>query len=435
MIKHLYRHIASWAGFFLLAALLISCAKESSVVDSPEVKQPQPAQTPIALSAYTAQPIAASTRADQSLLADHGIPNGKSIGVFAYYHQGTDSNSDGIIEDGTWSGDETPNFMFNQKATNDAAEDGFSYSPLKYWPNMLHDKLSFIGYYPYTTNLVGESPSDDRGIALSSNVEGLPAFELTVSNDVTKQVDFLISDLLTGLPNHTSAVSPSSASDRDDLTIVDKVRLLFHHATSKVTIRIAIDEDIREDFMSMTISKLELTNIYRKGTVTPSYAPLTGTTTINVTGASESQNYTIVNVPEDPEDPVINHLTDTYLMLPQTLAYDADDSDNPVKNAQINISYSITLRSHGTVYTYEEVNEKIVETETDHYTYSNTASLPLAEMKMASAPTTAITSWLPNHHYIYTIRLTAKRIEFTGEVVEWGQEVPWDNIVVDQIGT
>ena len=435
MIKHLYRHIASWAGFFLLAALLISCAKESSVVDSPEVKQPQPAQTPIALSAYTAQPIAASTRADQSLLADHGIPNGKSIGVYAYYHQGTDSNSDGIIEDGTWSGDETPNFMFNQKATNDAAEDGFSYSPLKYWPNMLHDKLSFIGYYPYTTNLVGESPSDDRGIALSSNVEGLPVFELTVSNDVTKQVDFLISDLLTGLPNHTSAVSPSSASDRDDLTIVDKVRLLFHHATSKVTIRIAIDEEIREDFMAMTISNLELTNIYRKGTVTPSYAPLTGTTTINVTGASESQNYTIVNVPEDPEDPVINHLTDTYLMLPQTLAYDADDSDNPVKNAQINISYSITLRSHGTVYTYEEVNEKIVETETDHYTYSNTASLPLAEMKMASAPTTAITSWLPNHHYIYTIRLTAKRIEFTGEVVEWGQEVPWDNIVVDQIGT
>ena len=438
MINHLYRHIASWAGFFLLAALLISCAKESSVVDSPEVKQPQPAQTPIALSAYTAQPIAASTRADQSLLADHGIPNGKSIGVFAYYHQGTDSNSDGIIENGTWSGDETPNFMFNQKATNDAAEDGFSYSPLKYWPNMLHDKLSFIGYYPYTTNLVGGSTTDDRGIALKkgSDDAGLPTFELTVSDDVTKQVDFLISDLLTDLPNGTSAVSPSSAVNREGLTIVDKVRLLFHHATSKVTIRIAIDEEIREDFMAMTISNLQLTNIYRKGTVTPSYAPLTGTTTINVTGASESQNYTIVNVPEDPEDPVINHLTDTYLMLPQTLAYDADDSDDPVKNAQINISYSITLRSHGTVYTYDGAGNPV---ETDHYTYSNTASLPLAEMKMSSDKTTPITTWQPNHHYVYTIRLGAKRIEFTGEVVEWGDERGWDgdveDVLVNQIET
>ena len=434
MINHLYRHIASWAGFFLLAALLISCAKESSVVDSPEVKQPtQPAQTPIALSAYTAQPIAASTRADQSLLADHGIPNGKSIGVFAYYHQGTDSNSDGIIDtDGTWTGSETPNFMFNQQATCSTADDAFIYAPLKYWPNTPHDKLSFIGYYPYTTNLVGESPSDDRGIALSSNVEGLPAFELTVSNDVTKQVDFLISDLLTGLPNGTSAVSPSSAVNREGLTIIDRVRLLFHHATSKVTIRIAIDEEIREDFMSMTISNLELTNIYRKGTVTPSYASATGTT-INVTEDKTDPDYkTTYKIVDASVNPVVNHLTDTYLMLPQTLVYDAEHPDVPANNAQINISYSITLRSHGTVYTYDGAGNPV---ETDHYTYSNTASLPLAEMKMASAPTTAITSWLPNHHYIYTIRLTAKRIEFTGEVVEWGQEVPWDNIVVDQIGT
>ena len=421
----LYRHIASWVGFFLLAALLTSCAKESSVVDSPEVTQPtQPAQSPIALSAYTAQPIA-TTRANPGLLAEGGIPNGKSIGVYAYYHE----NSTWAIDDAANPKRTQPDFMFNQKATNEADKDGFSYSPLKYWPNTDQDKLSFIGYYPYTDKTIvddAENPVNPESKAytgitpnLAANGTGLPSFDFIVKNDVTKQVDFLISDVLTNLPNGTSAVSPSSATGRDNLTIVDKVRLLFHHATSKVTIRIAIDEKIRQDFMSMTISNLELTNIYRKGTVTPTYNTSTGTT-INVTNVSESGNYIIVDASVNP---VVNHLTDTYLMLPQTLA----------STAKINATYSITLRSHGTVYTYDGAGNPV---ETDHYTYSNTASLPLAEMKMASDNTTPITTWLPNHHYIYTLRLGANRIEFTGDVVEWEfvEEVPWDNIVVDQIG-
>ena len=418
------RRFLGYIGWMCLTALLVltGCASDSGeTVASKPVQPTQPTQavqTPIALSAYTAQPTAANTRADESLLAEHGIPDGKSIGVYAYYHPGTDSNADGIIDkDGKWSGSETPNFMFNQQATNNAAEDGFSYSPLKYWPNTQHDKLSFIGYYPYTTTFSGST--DPNGIVLTkgSNDAGLPAFELTVSDDVTKQVDFLISEVLTGLPNGTSAVYPSSATDRNSLTIVDKVRLLFHHATSKVTIRIAIDENIRQDFMSMTISNLELTNIYRKGTVEPSYASATGTT-INVTEDTTDPAYkTTYTIVDASVNPVVNHLTDTYLMLPQTLA----------NTASLNISYSLTLRSHGTVYTYDN-NGKPVET--DHYTYTNTASLPLAGLKRTSDKT-PIDTWEPNHQYVYTIRLSAERIEFTGQVVEWGQEVEWAGEVKD----
>ena len=74
--------------------------------------------------------------------------------------------------------------------------------------------------------------------------------------------------------------------------------------------------------------------------------------------------------------------------------------------------------------------------ETDRYTYSNSVLLPLAKMKRANSET-EIDKWLPNHHYIYTLRLGANRIEFTGDVVEWEfvEEVPWDDIIVDQIGT
>lgn len=404
-----------------LLALTSCTADKGETVVSPSVPQPtQSVQAPIALSAYTAKPTVAGTRADQGLLAEGGIPNGKSIGVYAYYHQGVGDTP------GAWSASVKPDFMFNQKATNNAEEDGFSYSPLKYWPNTNHDKLSFIGYYPYTTTFSGSEDANGIVLTKGSDDTGLPAFELTVSDDVTKQVDFLISDLLTDLPNGTPVVSPSSASDRDHLTIVDKVRLLFHHATSKVTIRIAIDEEIRQDFMSMTISNLELTNIWRKGTVTPSYAPATGTT-INMEGEpSDSLTYTIVKADPDPEK-TINYIKDCCLMLPQTLAYVENDAAN---TANLNITYSVTLRSHGTVYTYDNDGNPVA---TDHYTYSNTASLPLAKLKL-SGSSSEINTWLPNHHYIYTIRLTAKRIEFTGEVVEWGEEVPWDDIVVDQIG-
>ena len=192
--------------------------------------------------------------------------------------------------------------------------------------------------------------------------------------------------------------------------------------------------------MSMTISNLKLTNIYRKGTVTPTYDDETGTS-INVTGVSDSLTYTIVKADPDPEK-TINHIKDCCLMLPQTLAlvYDTADPEedlekkklNLAETAKITISYSIELRSHGTVYIYDEVTGK--PKETDHYTYSNTGMLPLAKLTRKGSGT-KIGAWEPNHHYVYTIRLGAKRIEFTGQVVEWGQEVPWDNIVVDQIGT
>ena len=197
--------------------------------------------------------------------------------------------------------------------------------------------------------------------------------------------------------------------------------------------------------MSMTISNLELTNIWRKGTVTPEYNASTGETTINMEGEpSDSLTYTIVKANPDPEK-TINHIKDCCLMLPQTLAlaYDPEDTEEDLekkkldlaKTAKINITYSVTLRSHGTVYTYDGAGNP---EETDHYTYGNTALLPLAKLKL-SGSSSEIDKWLPNHHYIYTIRLTANRIEFTGEVVEWGDTLGWDgvdieDVLVNQIG-
>ena len=43
-----------------------------------------------------------------------------------------------------------------------------------------------------------------------------------------------------------------------------------------------------------------------------------------------------------------------------------------------------------------------------------------------------LTEWLPNHHYVYTIRLTANRIEFTGQVVDWGEYEETPDINVEE---
>ena len=396
MIKQLHKHIASWVGLFLLAALLISCAKESSVVDTPEVKQAEP--VPVGLSGYVPKAQTAGTRSSILYNTDQGIPDGRSIGVYAYYHQNS-----------TWADDDDaepkctqPDFMFNQQATHNKLADAYIYSPLKYWPNTPEDKLSFIGYYPYTDKTIDdddENPvvaesKESTGIVpqLTISGTGLPTFDFTVKDNVDEQVDFLVSELL---------------KDQTKPAIHESIRLLFKHATSKISFRIVIADDIKADVATFSVSSIGLTNIYTQGKLTPSY----------------SGSETLLTWEKDTDSPTKNYTCaadKSYLLLPQTLSNDA----------QLTLDYSITFKSGGTVFTYE--GGKLVESATYTYSYP-TASVQLNTLKV-TGPETPLTTWEANHHYIYTICLTAKRIEFTGQVVEWGQTIPWEDIVVDQIG-
>ena len=387
-MKQLHRKIASWAGLLLLAALLISCAKESSVLDTPEVKQAEP--VPVGLSGYVPKAQTAGTRSSEFFNTDQGIPDGRSIGVYAYYHQNSNWLSDTSTQ---------PDFMTNQQATHNKLADAYIYSPLKYWPNTPSDKLSFIGYYPYTDGAAsGETSKTSTGITNITLVEGddgrvLPTFDFTVKDAEADQVDFLVSDLLV---NQTKPA------------IHESIRLLFKHATSKISFRIVIADDIKADVATFTVNSIGLTNIYTKGTLTPSY------------DGSE----TLLTWEKDTDSPTKNYTgtaDKSFLLLPQTLTNDA----------QLTLDYSITFKSGGTVFTYE--GGKPVEKATYTYSYP-TASVQLNSLKVTGSDA-PLTKWEANHHYIYTIRLTAKRIEFTGQVVDWGQEVEWDDIIVNQIGT
>ena len=141
--------------------------------------------------AYTVQP----TRSSAKFTATAGIPVGQSMGVYAYLHN---------TETRNYSAD-SPNFMWNQKATRQEDTEPFTYEPLKYWPNDETNKLSFIAYFPYCNGAENDGTDEDiesTGVEpqLTNSGTGLPTFNFTVQDDIDDQVDFLVSDVLPNMP-------------------------------------------------------------------------------------------------------------------------------------------------------------------------------------------------------------------------------------------
>ena len=360
-------------------------------VESPELEKEQRA---VSFGGYTEQ---FQTRADAAK-EKRVIGDGESMGVYAYLH-----------DNGTWADESpnTPNFMWNQQATYNEELDAFIYSPLKYWPNEENDKVSFIAYYPFTDPA---SPAS-TGLTpqLTNDGTGLPSFQFTVNDTPANQVDFLVSDLITNLPK-TRDTEDDPHTAFNDLNIYDRVHFIFHHALAKVEFRIVADANIVNDLARFTILSpgITVSNIKKKGTMTATYAPATGTQLSWTPDADEENKHTYTFKTYEP-----------LLLLPQEL----DDE------AQFKVSYEIAFKSDKTTYEYDNLGKP---TATNEYVYQKTnATLQLNEMKMTGT-NTPLTQWLPNHHYIYTIRLRANRIEFTAQVVEWGEEVTWSGEFVNQ---
>ena len=369
---------------FNVSMLITACTAEETPMNS---------SRPITFTSYTSQPM---TRADSALLADNTIPAGKSIGVYAYYHDNT-----------TWSDAATPNFMCNQQATNIGLDLPFSYSPLKYWPNENEDKVSFIAYYPYTSNSTAELNALGLTAYLNTFSDpgtGLPTFRFTVKGDVKQQVDFMVSDLIPELPKSRDT-DPNPGNPLDNLTVTDRVRFLFKHALSKIEFRVVVDPAVREDLAYFTLKGIQLTNIYNEALLTPTYIPpvppaTEGTTTLNWS------NYDSNTADYDCKT------TEAYLLLPQTLH----------KDAQLIVTYDLAFKSEGTTYTYDGSGNPVA---TEEYVFANRSTTHQLKSLKLSGTTTQIDEWLPNHHYIYNLVIHPHSIEFTGQVVDWGQEVPF----------
>lgn len=379
------------------------CLMACSSNEEPVTTTTMDGMTPIAFGdAYTAQP----TRSSAAYSAEQGIDAGQSIGVYAYYHDNT-----------TWSAAAVPNFMWNQQATCQEKGGNFTYSPLKYWPNETEDKLSFMAYFPYTDTGAAdpesaESPTKTGLTPLMANSDaGMPSFRFTVKETADEQVDFLLSELLPNLPNGTSAVSPGNPDDRSTLTVTDRVRFLFHHMTSKVEFRIVAATEVRNDIAHFLLKSLSVSNLYKDGKLTSTYNTSTGET--SYAWSEQSAKHGTSPAYTFP----LKTLTG-YLMMPQELSDDV----------KLSISYDVTFKSDGTTYTYDGEGRLVPQQD---YTYSNDATIQLNTMKRTGTDT-PLTEWLPNHHYVYYIRIGAETIEFTGQVVEWLDEVEIEDIEIEE---
>ena len=329
------------------------------------------------------------------------IPEGGSMGVYAYLHN-----------DCLWSTDATPspNFMWNQKVTFHEPIDFYEYTPLKYWPNEENDKVSFIAYYPYCNGAADDGTKHDiesTGVTplLANDGTGLPSFDFTVKDAAASQADFLVSDLITDLPQSRDTEGDPGTSF-NDLSVYDRVKFLFRHALAKVEFRIVADADIVKDVAKFRIptNGLSVTNVAKSGRLTVGYDASDGTTMTWSLGESpDRQSYYFKTY-------------EPLLLMPQTLGNDV----------KMLLDYEVTFKSDGTSYHYDGATPVADQ----DYTYRNpNAQLQLNEMK-AVGTGTPITKWEANHHYIYIIRLRAHRIEFTGQVVEWGETVNVEGIEV-----
>lgn len=267
--------------YFYLAAvsamMLTACSSDKDVLE-PTPKPSTPTvvaqQQAVAFDTYLAGTTASTRAGDPEgvMTTDKLKTANKGFGVFAYYADGGSPYATGL----------TPNFMYNEQIH---WKDGWTYSPLKYWPNETKkdasgatdsqstpatatelDKLSFFAYAPYVNlttagKLLTSDASNNAYVESGASAYGItgisdeqqpthPKVRWTYSTDIDKGVDLLWGVAPKGMDY--TAVNGNNVSTTFGLPLVNlvkpdkdmKVKFLFQHALSRVglTVVSAIDQ-------------------------------------------------------------------------------------------------------------------------------------------------------------------------------------------------
>ena len=157
-----------------------------------------------------------------------------SFGVSAYKHaKGVDITN------------AKPDYFYNKKVTKDDVTLKYGFEQDYYWPSG-SEYLTFYAYYPYNS---GASAADDNTlVSLSpSTQEGPQVVTLTVSEDATRQIDFMT----------------AIAANQTPATGGPAVGLQFRHQLCGIRFKIG-DQFPTKGY----IQKITLTNVYKKGKYT-----------------------------------------------------------------------------------------------------------------------------------------------------------------------
>lgn len=153
---------------------LIACAALTMTgCSNDEINVPQQSQgnNAIEFSTYLGRNAQGSRGTETN---DASIKNG-GFGVLAYY-----------TEQANFTNTNKPNFMWNQKVTYDKTNTNWEYTPVKYWPTKVGDKVSFFAYAPYVEN------GKNTVIELSGkSATGTPTATITLPDDPSQTIDFV----------------------------------------------------------------------------------------------------------------------------------------------------------------------------------------------------------------------------------------------------
>lgn len=138
------------------------------------------------------------------------------FGVLAYYTEQAD-----------FADTNKPNFMWNQQVTY--SNSAWSYTPIKYWPTKVGDKVSFFAYAPYVAS------GNTNGIVLSGNsATGAPTATITLPEDPSQTIDFV------------AAVQMNKTHD-NSASANNNVSFNLKHEMTRVKVQAKLDKSVYSD--------------------------------------------------------------------------------------------------------------------------------------------------------------------------------------------
>lgn len=333
-----------------MTALSMAACSQNEMMDGA-----QGVNTAIGFSVYT------STQT-RGVNTDFDAVKAGNLGIMAYY-TGTDTWADKGAE-------ATPNVMYNQKVTY-ADVNGWTYSPVKYWPEEEGSKMSFFAYAPYA-----------NGLTFSANTaKGAPTLTFTVNEDPTEMID-LVADAKT-----------------DRTKANGKIPFTMGHVLSRVTFAATAMVESPNTTISVKSAQLKSDeSLYKAATY-----QFGGNW--NYDAATSFTNYSLNN---------ILNLTEG------TLALQANGEGESLFKADEYLFMIPVANAGGTAnagdikveFTYD-VTTTDIALASGSFTVTNikTVSLPVGALKMSKA-------------YKYTFNFTPTAIEVDAvDVADWGTEI------------
>lgn len=295
-------------------------------------------------------------RADATFVNGNDLVSGKKFVVYGYNQKAADFSTS--LNPTFMSGVEVTYYGGNTLATAGSN----TYSPTRYWPkDEDHNKLAFYAYYPVSSYIQ------------PTVTAGLGSYAVTVDTDPSKNVDFLVADLV-----------KDQAYSKTDGT--GAVMLNFRHQLAKI--QFLVDANADYAGTTITLDSLVIKNVKTTGTLTPAY----GTDGFSTawSGQATATNFVVYAKKALTTDKVIDDNEHTYLMIPQTLG------DDVVAHI---------------IYTYTTAPDAPV---------TNTVDIPLNTMLNVA---TSITSWEKNNYIVYTFSVGLNAIKFAATATDWDEKI------------